>query len=365
MQAERWNALAPQAAALPPLKAVSGAVHADTLSRFRGRWSIFMRIKSDFLRFAAPIVLLGVALQPRPAEAWDRVGHQAIADMAEQQVTPATWRKIAALLSIEGDRHLSEIANWADVQKEQHPGEGPSHSVRLPLQGSDFTPNACPTGFCATTAIEHYESVLADPSAAAADKLVALKYVVHLIGDVHQPLHAVERTGAGQPVFMNGQLTTLHKVWDLAFVPKNIPAQEVAKMAQQQAGPQAGGGTPEDWALESRAIARDRIYADIPKHVRSAINLPDDYASAEWPIAAQRMVQAGTRLAQALNAAFGDRTAAAAPVAEGPANSTRPTEMASAPCVPANAAGLRSLIEMVLFSPSNAVASAGNKNCIS
>jgi len=99
--------------------------------------------------------------------------------------------------------------------------------------------------------------------------------------------------------------------------------------------------------------------------VRSAINLPDDYASAEWPIAAQRMVQAGTRLAQALNAAFGDRTAAAAPVAEGPANSTRPTEMASAPCVPANAAGLRSLIEMVLFSPSNAVASAGNKNCIS
>lgn len=258
----------------------------------------------DTIKLAA--ALLSSALFTTPAYAWDHAGHQAVAYIAEQQITPEAKEKISALLALEGDKNLASIANWADAQRKLHPGEGgPSHSVRLPLDRPDFTPDACPSKFCATAAIERYEKILQDKSKSPADRLVALKYVVHLVGDVHQPLHATARTGAGQPVVFNGEPTTLHKVWDSAFAPKGVTGKSLARAAMDQAGPQRGGGTPEQWAMESRDIALRRIFSDFPRPIKAGVQLPADYGERQWPIAAQRLVQAGTRLAEELNRLLG------------------------------------------------------------
>lgn len=305
------------------------------------------------LKRLAPVLLFSLLAQP--AYAWNRVGHQAIADIAEHQLDAVARQKVADLLAQEGYRTLSDIAHWADLQKQEHPGEGVSHSVRLPLDGASFTADACPSGFCVTTAIDHYEQVLADPNASKGAQLEALKYLVHLVGDVHQPLHATARTGGAQVVILDGRTSTLHKVWDSAFAASHMSGSQVAEQAERDAGPQQGGGTPSDWAIESRDVARTSIFSMFPRLNPRATALPADYTRTNWSVAATRLVQAGTRLAQVLNRVLDPQ-----PSADASSSAPKsPAQQAAAdgvkdPCaVPGGVLNLRALVELALFSPGN------------
>ena len=132
------------------------------------------------------------------------------------------------------------------------------------------------------------------------ERLAALKYLVHLVGDLHQPLHTSADTG-GRAVVASGEKTTLHAVWDDAIIDSRKTDWRVLVDAVEAAptGP-VEPSTPVGWALEGRDIARDVIFADADlaasRHGGAPPTLPDSYPDDNWPIVRARLKQAGLRL---------------------------------------------------------------------
>ncbi|MET0371046.1 MAG: S1/P1 nuclease [Sphingobium sp.] len=231
--------------------------------------------------------------------AWGPQGHIIVADIAQQDLTPAAKAQVVALLSLENTQKLADIANWADAVKGKVPGS-PSHSVRFAPKGP-LRQDACPNRFCALAGLDRYSAVLADRGATARQRLEALKYVVHLVGDIHVPLHAFVSTGDRVPVNFAGKDATLHKVWDTLII--STRGKDTARIGREvlASGRVRTVGKPLDWALESRDIARERIFRKLPLKSDKRIVLPVSYATENWPVVETRLNQAGHRLGALLN----------------------------------------------------------------
>lgn len=262
-------------------------------------------------RLIAAIVVTVITLAaPLSSFAWIHTGHEAIADIAESQLTPEALAQVKRLLATENKEHLWEVASWADVVRHQHPVGDPAHSQRLPLNRSKKMDDAtqCPTHYCAVAGIQDYTKILADKSQPMEKRIVALKYVVHLVGDLHEPMHATEHTGVTLPVLYHGKETQLHHLWDMdIMVAKSRRHDELAAMlmANPKRSSYFYGGTAADWALESRNLARDVIYVNgMPVESKVPVPVADDYADKMWPVVQQRLTQAGIRLGALLNRAL-------------------------------------------------------------
>ena len=252
---------------------------------------------------------VGAALMiPSPAFAWGQEGHIIVADIAEAQLTDSARRTVRALLKIEGARSLGEIANWADaeraaVEKGKKPEfPMPSHVTRIPLNRSTDLGKSCPN-LCAVKGIEYYADRLGDDTLPARDRLIALKFVVHLIGDLHQPLHSSYKVGNFTPVIFEGRKRILHWVWDVGIIRSRGLTR--AKLMQEIGRTKVSArGSVVSWAIEGRDIARDAIFPGIaPKG--KITTLPDDYAAVHWPVVRVRLKLAGLRLARLLNEQLG------------------------------------------------------------
>jgi len=246
---------------------------------------------------------------PQDAFAWGRVGHATVADIAESRLTPQALKTVKELLSVEHDQHLSDIASWADQIKEEHRPGSPAHSIRLPLDHNDtIDPTLCPSHYCVVQGINDYYKQLADKGLPLEQREIALKYLVHLVGDIHQPLHASVATGGNVAVAGEGRIANLHGVWDDSIIysqgrnPEAIATRLEAKIDK---GGLFFGGDAATWALESRAIARDVIYKTLPTESKEPLTLPANYDEMMWPIVEARLTQAGVRLADLLNSALG------------------------------------------------------------
>jgi hypothetical protein len=209
---------------------------------------------------------------------------------------------VEILLAVEGAHHLSDISSWADKAKAEGLAGSPSHTIRLPLDGSPTPEHSCPGHFCADDAIQLYSAVLADHNRPLAEREVALKYIVHLVGDLQQPLHDVNATGTGIKVIFDGKPTELHAVWDDGIIDEHggTALQIALELIQSEHGVPSGG-IPMDWAIEGRTIAQTQIYNTIPLHPSSVITLPPDYGKTKWPIVQLRLTEGGLRLARILN----------------------------------------------------------------
>jgi hypothetical protein len=141
-----------------------------------------------------------------------------------------------------------------------------------------------------------------------------LRFLIHLIGDIHQPLHCADdhdRGGNDVRVRLGAAETNLHAVWDSAIVatlgddPAVVAAHLEARITRGEAGTWSRGG-PAQWANESFAIAKRAIYGPLHGGQGGAepIQLPDDYALRERPLVAEQLEKAGVRLAFVLNGAF-------------------------------------------------------------
>ena len=136
------------------------------------------------------IVLAFVIGGIAPAFAWGASGHLIVADVASLHLSPATKKEVAALLATQGFTALNQISMWADLVKFLNVPNQPSHVVRLPLDDSGYDEKKnCGNRRCAVLAIETYTKVLRDRTKSKKERMTALKYLVHLVGDVHQPLH--------------------------------------------------------------------------------------------------------------------------------------------------------------------------------
>lgn len=257
-------------------------------------------------KLASAAVILAALLSASEASAWTRRGHQIVADIAEANLTPAAKREVSRLLALEGKTRLNEVASWADSIRDVTFPRQPSHAVRIPMDAKSYSPERdCSDGNCVLAAISHNVEDLSNREAPDESRLVALKYLTHFIGDLHQPLHANKDTGQRKVIY-NGEEKTLHAVWDKDLIecPGTKFQDTAKKLIKVEPSPPAGGD-PTSWAMESHDIARDKIFPALAGLPGDPVTLPDNYCDASWPIASSRLKFAGVRLAGLINDALG------------------------------------------------------------
>jgi S1/P1 Nuclease len=249
---------------------------------------------------------------PSNALAWGYEGHQIIAEIAEQFLEPQTTKQVRDLLAIENVTTLAEVSTWADEIRPQHPETRPWHYVNIPIYPASHEPKGydagrdCPHDDCVVAKIKQFERVLADRQAPERQRLEALKYLVHYIGDIHQPLHASDnhdRGGNDVTVTFMGRGTNLHAVWDSGILAPVVRGDERSYALRLMADitpavrMQWSQSDPISWANESHEIAAQVIYEKLP---HSGV-LPDSYKADALPIVNEQLERAGVRLAMVLN----------------------------------------------------------------
>lgn len=247
-----------------------------------------------------------------PAHAWGSRGHRLVGHVAESALTPTARAQVEALLAGEQDpenRSLAGISTWADELRERDPDLGRRsarwHYVNIGESGCRYEPaRDCPGGDCVIEAINDQAAILGDTARSDGERLQALKFVVHFVGDVHQPMHAGyahDRGGNSAQVNLrdgtrNGHGTNLHALWDSSLFHGLRESEErhLAELGKLQVDAPAHG-TPGSWAEESCAVVlQEGVYP--PEHVVTL-----DYVYRWRPVAEQRIVIAGQRLATLLN----------------------------------------------------------------
>ena len=140
------------------------------------------------------------------AWAWGSEGHRIIAEIAEQYLEPGPAREVRGLLAIENAMSLAEVSNWTDEIRGQRRDTAPWHFVDIPIGASAYDPaRDCPRGNCVVGKIDQFIAELRDQSLPPGQRLEALKFVVHFIGDVHQDMPA-ERVHSSKNARVNGVL---------------------------------------------------------------------------------------------------------------------------------------------------------------
>jgi hypothetical protein len=161
------------------------------------------------------IVLL---LTPGIVWPWGRTGHRVSAMVAESRLSPAALAAVRSLL--EPGETLADASTWADEQRVV-PKSGPWHFVNVPLSESRYDPKFCSPQGCVVSKVEDFERVLSDPRASRAKKQQALRFLVHFLQDLHQPLHVGDTGSRGgnlvQVRFFNLG-TNLHRAWDSQII---------------------------------------------------------------------------------------------------------------------------------------------------
>jgi hypothetical protein len=269
-----------------------------------------------------------VVLVAGQAKAWGPEGHAIVAEIAEARLTDAARAQVVQLLNAEGHQHLDQVSSWADDYRETHRETAPWHFVDIPLSASGYDVSRdCAGGNCVVAQIQHFAAVLADKTAAPADRLMALKFVVHFVGDIHQPLHDEDNGDkGGNDIHLTyfGKSTNLHAVWDGGvieqalgvklgphFAPNltatsqeatvlggNVTATQAASWAPSGLASQLDSATVQ-WANDSHAVAKT-AYQDLPAAPRPH-GWDQTYQGEIWPIIQGQLARAGVRLAELLN----------------------------------------------------------------
>ncbi|HWE76114.1 MAG TPA: S1/P1 nuclease [Stellaceae bacterium] len=256
------------------------------------------------------IVLIVTSLIPAQAFAWGSEGHRIVAEIAEQRLEPDTAKQVRDLLAIENSTSLADVANWADQIRPQRAETASWHFVDIPINADAYDASRdCAGGNCVVAKIEQFASELHDTSLPPQERLESLKFLVHFVGDVHQPLHASDnndRGGNKVRVVFEGHRTNLHAVWDTGILAPAVNGDERAyalqlnkeiRLLQVTEWPKA---SPEQSANESHAIAVSMIYGKLAH----SDTLPSEYERDTLPIVNERLERAGIRLAATLNDAL-------------------------------------------------------------
>jgi hypothetical protein len=265
------------------------------------------------MKRAAFLLLLAVALLvPRFTQAWGREGHQVIAAVAQERLTPATKAAVYDLLHTS----MISVATWGDDIRNQRPETARWHYVDIPLSAQHYDPTRdCQDvpgqGDCIIAAIDRFVAVLRDPSRPTDERVEALKYVIHFVGDVHCPAHAEDdhdRGGNGVRLTFFGQATNLHSVWDSRLIRQaGFNTTSLTEAVEKLKIDVKPGGTLVEWAEESHDVARDVAYKIPQDHV-----LDQDYLDAAMPALELQLLRGGVRLAGLLNDIFDPHKAGAA-----------------------------------------------------
>lgn len=270
-------------------------------------------------KLAALLALL--ALISTQLFGWSARGHAIVAALAYSRLTPVAKKNIHQLL---GDDNLAAIASWADEVRRDRDESYGWHFVDIPKDAAGFDDSrdcfrpqdkhansANDHHNCVVDRIEMFRAVLADENASKKDRVEALKFLVHFVADLHQPLHAVEEGRGGNDIKVTvfgsdrcgNYPCNLHGAWDYSLIEHTglndedylRHLQEVIRDNQLEL---RAGGKPEDWANESHLAARQILD-------ENAASLDQAYYQANISLVDERLALAGLRLAALLNDTLG------------------------------------------------------------
>jgi hypothetical protein len=262
---------------------------------------------------------------------WDDTGHMVIAAIAYRHLTPKARAEVGRLL---GSEDFLDAACWADDIRSQRRETARWHYIDLHFRADGRPSFNQPARENVVVAIGKFEGVLADKRGPDAERMEALEFLMHFVGDVHQPLHATSRDtdqypmgDAGGNKFRieppdltdnNWRPRNLHALWDLGcgLFPSNSydrrPLSSVGRRYIEGIASQIEADfpmdkvnswkdlNPMDWAQESFGIAKGFVYSLDEGTVPS-----DDYLARGRQISARRAALAGYRLAAVLNRILG------------------------------------------------------------
>jgi hypothetical protein len=336
----------------------SDAIVSASLSPLRRK-----SISRQFLRAGifTCLLLFAVVSLPPPARAWGCKGHQVVALLAEKHLNPhalAMAKKILAEGPIDpslsryckegGTDPLADASTWPDDIRGIRPEASPWHYIDIPRGATlhDVEKFCDPTKGCVTRAIADQLAILRSSEVDPQKRADALRFLIHFVGDLHQPLHSITNNDQGGncvpvaffdalPQVRNPQSESyapnLHGVWDTNILERATTGKTVDEVASELdqsfhakiAGWQRGSANVYDWARESYQLAAKNIYGKLPvtipveapttisscadnNHVSTRMlnlneHLIEPYQNMAVPIVRKRLAQAGARLAMLLN----------------------------------------------------------------
>jgi hypothetical protein len=261
------------------------------------------------------------------ALAWGQEGHSIVAEIAQRRLSKAALREVDTLLGSElpglqgAQFALASIASWPDDYRADHHDETRGwHFVDIHYDRDRYdAARDCMTdekyGDCIVNELARARAMLSDCAKSDADRAMALKFVVHFIGDLHQPLHATtrknpdtgedDRGGNDIEVTFLGEKSNLHKVWDTGLImhkvydwgeyvrqleTKWLPGKDVAALQ---------AGEPVQWAEDAHKAGQLVIYNFRPDRV-----LDEEYFRDSIAVVDRQLGLAGVRLARVLNEAL-------------------------------------------------------------
>ncbi|MBI4273749.1 MAG: S1/P1 nuclease [Rhizobiales bacterium] len=254
--------------------------------------------------------------------AWGDWGHRTIAEVAVRNLSEKAQAGVQDLLG--GQRQFVDAAIWADYVDVERPESIPWHTVEiLPNGGGYNRARDCPNDDCVVEKIKQFAEVVGNRRAAKQTRIDALKYLIHFVGDLHQPLHAYAPFNHPQGAWVRiGDATNeIHLWWDWGWWHSveaefgSDPSKAAKKLAAQITAAERKeweSGTPEDWANESFQITRefatnhgfiglrwDRFSEEMPVVLPASV-----FENEIKPVVLQRLKMAGVRLAWLLNQAL-------------------------------------------------------------
>jgi hypothetical protein len=278
------------------------------------------------------------AIVASPAAAWGYLGHRVTALIAYHHMTPAARARLDALLASDPDTltapDFASRTTWADEYRTSHRETAAWHFVDIEIDSPDLA-TACfgflrapagapasagPAQDCVVDKIEEFSRELSDPATPAPERLLALKFVIHFVGDLEQPLHAADHHDRGgncvQVISPSSpdRIENLLAYWDTGVVHQlGQTPEEIAATLERQITPAKvkvwSAGSRRDWAMDSFRVAKADVYtpdmrAGCEPTPGASIRLTAAYEARARVIAAEQLEKAGVRMAAVLNRAF-------------------------------------------------------------
>lgn len=262
----------------------------------------------NFADMKKTLGLAGCMLCWLSAFGWGQKGHDVTASIAQNHLTPAAASAVDSLLQ---GQSMVYWANWLD---------GASHTPKYDYSKTwhyknidpEYTYESMPPapGGDIVSALKEQTKFLSSGAGTRAENALALKMIIHLMGDLHQPLHMgwkKDRGGNGRSLYFFERATNLHSLWD-SSLPEGAHKWSYTEWTDQIDRANPGtieiitSGSFDDWGRETASIAAD-VYAATPEESKISY----DYIQAWTPVVEQQLLKAGLRLAQVLNGIFDSR----------------------------------------------------------
>jgi hypothetical protein len=261
-----------------------------------------------------------IALSPVRAAAWGEEGHQIVAGIAENYLKTHSPQALARAKQLLGGQSLVDVALFADDVRNKRTYTKNWHFVDIPLDEDSYVPardcKATAKGDCAVQALIRFGFILANKNEDQCARAEALKFIVHLVGDIHQPLHNIDDDDAGgngkivrffELQGFNGAPPNLHQVWDTGIIKHS--GKSVAQITSSLSGSDDPNISlnPFVWVQDAHKLAQE-AYARLPEPNADDVYVLDSnnaYYEAGLPVVGIQLKKAGLRLGKTLEKALG------------------------------------------------------------